>query len=106
MKATRSLRNLEESPKETVPKRRSRDRHSTWQPNLPSHLVAQAAKRQSADAPDPTFSRGLLWRCDLLTGSVSTEGRYHKLPERFEHDYEVDKQVLGSGMNGSVYLAR
>lgn len=39
-------------------------------------------------------------------GSVSITGRYHRLPKKLADDYGIDTKVLGSGYNGSVYLAK
>jgi calcium-dependent protein kinase len=38
-------------------------------------------------------------------GNVSVTGRYHRLPRKFEDDYRSTGTVLGSGYNGSVFLA-
>jgi calcium-dependent protein kinase len=39
-------------------------------------------------------------------GAASVKARYHTLPERLEGDYIIDhKHVLGTGMNGGVYVA-
>lgn len=36
---------------------------------------------------------------------VQVTGRYHRLPKRLEDDYVVKPQGLGTGYNGTVYLA-
>lgn len=38
--------------------------------------------------------------------AVQVSGRYHQLPKRLEDDYVLDSVELGTGYNGSVYLAR
>lgn len=38
-------------------------------------------------------------------GKVSVTGRYHRLPKHLADDYDTDSTVLGSGYNGSVFLA-
>lgn len=39
-------------------------------------------------------------------GKIGITGRYHVLPKKLEDDYTVDDEaVLGTGMNGSVYMA-
>ncbi|CAK9094630.1 unnamed protein product [Durusdinium trenchii] len=40
------------------------------------------------------------------SGRLNITGRYHRLPKRMEDDYESLPQVLGSGYNGEVKLAR
>jgi hypothetical protein len=40
-------------------------------------------------------------------GRPAVEGRYHRLPKRFEDDYVLDKKKpLGTGFNGAVYSAQ
>eukprot|EP00930_Biecheleria_cincta_P088668 TRINITY_DN7791_c0_g1_i2.p1 TRINITY_DN7791_c0_g1~~TRINITY_DN7791_c0_g1_i2.p1 ORF type:complete len:611 (-),score=87.49 TRINITY_DN7791_c0_g1_i2:84-1889(-) len=40
-------------------------------------------------------------------GSVKESGRYHTLPRKIQDDYDIQySKVLGSGMNGSVYMAK
>jgi len=39
-------------------------------------------------------------------GRLSIEGRYHRLPQRLEDDYELNREALGTGYNGAVLLAR
>ncbi|CAK0890784.1 unnamed protein product [Prorocentrum cordatum] len=41
----------------------------------------------------------------LRQGKVAISGRYHKLPRRMEDEYKLDSKVLGTGYNGSVFLA-
>lgn len=44
-------------------------------------------------------------RAASRVGKVAVSGRYKKLPKRLEDDYIVDAKVLGTGYNGSVFLA-
>mmetsp|Transcript_45000 Transcript_45000/g.104110 ORF Transcript_45000/g.104110 Transcript_45000/m.104110 type:complete len:561 (+) Transcript_45000:3-1685(+) len=57
-----------------------------------------------------TSSRQELAKVRLRTSSllpkVQVTGRYHQLPKRIEDDYVVENKELGTGYNGSVYLAR
>lgn len=40
-------------------------------------------------------------------GSFKESGRYHQLPRKIQDDYDIQySKVLGSGMNGSVYMAK
>mmetsp|Transcript_117150 Transcript_117150/g.233434 ORF Transcript_117150/g.233434 Transcript_117150/m.233434 type:complete len:528 (-) Transcript_117150:144-1727(-) len=48
---------------------------------------------------------GVLERTESRVGSVAVSGRYHKLPKAISDDYDIEKEVLGSGYNGSVHLA-
>jgi calcium-dependent protein kinase len=50
---------------------------------------------------------------DDVTGAVeeelgrpAVEGRYHRLPKRFDNDYTLEKKALGTGYNGVVLQAR
>mmetsp|Transcript_57187 Transcript_57187/g.90653 ORF Transcript_57187/g.90653 Transcript_57187/m.90653 type:complete len:597 (+) Transcript_57187:66-1856(+) len=45
-------------------------------------------------------------RAEEHVGKVAVTGRYHLLPRKLEDDFEVTSQVLGTGLNGSVLLAR
>lgn len=45
-------------------------------------------------------------RAEERCGKVTITGRYHRAPKKFEDDYEAMKEVLGSGYNGEVYLAK
>jgi len=38
-------------------------------------------------------------------GKIAVSGRYHELPRRFQDDYELLDQVLGTGVGGKVLLA-
>jgi len=38
-------------------------------------------------------------------GTVAVTGRYHRLPKRLTHDYDLQVDILGSGYSGNVYLA-
>ncbi|CAK9041140.1 unnamed protein product [Durusdinium trenchii] len=40
------------------------------------------------------------------SGRLNITGRYHRLPKRIEDDYESLSEVLGTGYNGEVKLAR
>eukprot|EP00929_Paragymnodinium_shiwhaense_P022911 TRINITY_DN1448_c0_g2_i1.p1 TRINITY_DN1448_c0_g2~~TRINITY_DN1448_c0_g2_i1.p1 ORF type:complete len:576 (+),score=158.34 TRINITY_DN1448_c0_g2_i1:113-1840(+) len=45
-------------------------------------------------------------RAESRAGKVTVSGRYNRLPKRIEDFYEINrKKVLGSGYNGSVFLA-
>lgn len=44
-------------------------------------------------------------RSRLSTNSVQVSGRYHLLPRRLGDDFDVSGSELGTGYNGSVYLA-
>jgi calcium-dependent protein kinase len=44
-------------------------------------------------------------RAETRSGKMSVTGRYHKLPKKLEDDYKPLSTVLGSGYNGSVFLA-
>lgn len=46
-------------------------------------------------------------KCDAESrvGKVALVGRYHQLPKRVEDDFEIG-EVLGSGLNGSVYSVK
>jgi calcium-dependent protein kinase len=46
-----------------------------------------------------------LTRAESRSGKLNISGRYHKLPKKLEDDYKPLSKVLGSGYNGSVYLA-
>eukprot|EP00929_Paragymnodinium_shiwhaense_P066997 TRINITY_DN3368_c0_g2_i1.p1 TRINITY_DN3368_c0_g2~~TRINITY_DN3368_c0_g2_i1.p1 ORF type:complete len:562 (+),score=168.47 TRINITY_DN3368_c0_g2_i1:120-1805(+) len=39
-------------------------------------------------------------------GQQAVSGRYHRLPKRLEDDYTVEEQVLGTGFNGQVKMAK
>jgi calcium-dependent protein kinase len=39
------------------------------------------------------------------TGKVAVSARYKRLPKRLEDDYIMDTKVLGTGYNGSVFMA-
>lgn len=49
---------------------------------------------------------GVTDRAAQRVGKVAVSGRFKKLPKRLEDDYEVDTKVLGTGYNGSVFLAK
>jgi len=49
--------------------------------------------------------QGVTDRAAQRVGKVAVSGRYKKLPKRLEDDYLVDSKVLGTGYNGSVFLA-
>jgi calcium-dependent protein kinase len=38
-------------------------------------------------------------------GKIAVSGRYHRLPKKTEDDYHLEAKALGSGYNGSVFLA-
>jgi len=44
-------------------------------------------------------------RAAQQVGHVAVAGRYHHLPSRLEDDFKVSREVLGTGMNGSVLQA-
>jgi calcium-dependent protein kinase len=45
-------------------------------------------------------------RAQERSGKMSISGRYHRLPQKIEDAYDIDKSsVLGSGYNGQVYMA-
>lgn len=44
-------------------------------------------------------------RLSVEGSSVVITGRYHLLPRRLQDDYDMSETELGSGYNGSVYLA-
>jgi len=45
-------------------------------------------------------------RASGRVGRIAITGRYHTLPKKLEDDYTIDDKVLGTGINGSVYLAK
>lgn len=45
-------------------------------------------------------------KAETKVGKIGVSGRYHRLPKRIEEDYKIEKKVLGSGYNGSVFAAR
>jgi len=45
-------------------------------------------------------------RAEEHAGKLAVSGRYHRLPKKIEDDYIIAKKVLGTGYNGSVYLAK
>jgi len=56
-----------------------------------------------------TSKKGLeeaLSRAEGRVGKITITGRYHRNPKKLTDDYEVEKTVLGSGYNGSVFMAK
>lgn len=43
-------------------------------------------------------------RVESKVGKVQLSGRYHRLPNKIDDDYEVSQKVLGSGYNGVVRM--
>eukprot|EP00747_Dinoflagellata_sp_TGD_P158037 gnl/TRDRNA2_/TRDRNA2_177785_c0_seq6.p1 gnl/TRDRNA2_/TRDRNA2_177785_c0~~gnl/TRDRNA2_/TRDRNA2_177785_c0_seq6.p1 ORF type:complete len:219 (-),score=44.77 gnl/TRDRNA2_/TRDRNA2_177785_c0_seq6:38-694(-) len=44
-------------------------------------------------------------RVSMRKGATAVSGRYHKRPKVITDNYEVSTDVLGSGYNGSVFMA-
>lgn len=44
-------------------------------------------------------------RVEARVGKIAVSGRYHRAPRKVEDDYEITKDVLGSGYNGVVRRA-
>lgn len=44
-------------------------------------------------------------RSESRSGKLAITGRYHRLPQKLEDEYNVLPKVLGSGYNGQVHLA-
>lgn len=40
------------------------------------------------------------------SGKIAVHARFHRAPRKLEDDYETGTQVLGSGYNGSVFVAK
>mmetsp|Transcript_20075 Transcript_20075/g.39233 ORF Transcript_20075/g.39233 Transcript_20075/m.39233 type:complete len:594 (-) Transcript_20075:117-1898(-) len=59
---------------------------------------AGKAGQQSISTDTAPFQR-------FKTNAVVVTGRYHKPPKKLEDDYRVSSEVLGDGMNGSVFKA-
>lgn len=58
-----------------------------------------ATKRHSSELDS------ILARAESRLSKIAVTGRYHQPPKKIEDDYVLDSKVLGSGYNGSVYLA-
>jgi len=44
-------------------------------------------------------------RAEERIGRIGVEGRYHRLPQKLQNDYNVEKKALGTGYSGAVLLA-
>lgn len=62
------------------------------------HSMGQSASRQGLEE--------IRKRIESRKGRLSVTGRYHRLPRKLEDDYILETQVLGSGYNGAVLLAK
>eukprot|EP00747_Dinoflagellata_sp_TGD_P158036 gnl/TRDRNA2_/TRDRNA2_177785_c0_seq5.p1 gnl/TRDRNA2_/TRDRNA2_177785_c0~~gnl/TRDRNA2_/TRDRNA2_177785_c0_seq5.p1 ORF type:complete len:221 (-),score=54.33 gnl/TRDRNA2_/TRDRNA2_177785_c0_seq5:38-700(-) len=48
----------------------------------------------------------MVQRVSQKAGTAAVSGRYHRLPKKITDSYEVSSEVLGSGYNGSVFMAK
>jgi len=72
------------------------------------HIDRKTTKKEKVDREDdgPEGLTLVTSRAAERSGRLNITGRYHRLPKRMQDDYESLPQVLGTGYNGEVKLAR
>lgn len=72
------------------------------------HIDRKTPKKDRVDREDegPEGLALVTNRAAQRSGRLNITGRYHRLPKRMTDDYESLPQVLGTGYNGEVKLAR
>eukprot|EP00434_Breviolum_minutum_P029937 symbB.v1.2.026471.t1/scaffold2649.1/size74057/3 len=72
------------------------------------HIDRKNTKKEKVDREDdgPEGLTLVTSRAAERSGRLNITGRYHRLPKKMQDDYESLPQVLGTGYNGEVKLAR